>query len=263
MKENRYIIESSDVHVGTITLNRPEMHNALHIEMIREISDAFRRLSKDKNLRLIVIRSNGENFSAGADLNWMRQGVDQSKEELTRESEELARLFNDIYSSPIVTLAVAKGKVMGGANGIIAAADISVASADAVFAFSEVKLGLIPATIAPYVVATTGKNVAREWMLTGRQIDAREATERGLVNILSPDENPDTTVQQLIKTLLNNGPQAMKGVKKMFMNNELIRDPREQLKSTARLIATYRISEEGQEGIQAFFEKRKPAWNDE
>ncbi len=263
MREQRYIIASSEDHVGTITLNRPEVHNALHIEMIREISDAFRRLSKEKDLRLIVIRSNGENFSAGADLHWMKKGLEQSKEELTSESEELAQLFNDIYSSPKITLAIAKGKIIGGANGIIAAADISVATADTTFAFSEVKLGLVPATIAPFVVAKTGKSVAREWMLTGRQIQAREALERGLVNILSPDESPDKTAELLIKTLLNNGPQAMKGIKKMFMNNDLLRDPADQLKSTAKLIAEYRVSEEGQEGIQAFFEKRKPGWSNE
>lgn len=249
--------------IGSITLNRPRVHNALHIEMIREISDAFRRLNKQKDLRLIIIDSNGENFSAGADLNWMKKGLEQSKEELANESEELAQLFHTIYTCPVVTLAVAKGKVMGGANGIIAAADISVATPGTTFAFSEVKLGLIPATIAPYVVARTGKNVAREWMLTGRQINAREAYERGLVNMLSQYENPDSTIQPLIRTLINNGPQAMKGVKKMFMNDDLLRDPGEQLKATAELIAKYRVSEEGQEGIRAFFEKRKPEWSNE
>jgi methylglutaconyl-CoA hydratase len=263
MNEYRYITESLEPHIGSITLNRPEVHNALHIEMIREISDAFRKLNEKKDLRLIIIDANGENFSAGADLNWMKQGLGQSKEELRSESEELAQLFYDIYTSPKVTMAVAQGKVMGGANGIIAAANISVATPGTTFAFSEVKLGLIPATIAPYVVARTGKNVAREWMLTGRQFHAREAAERGLVNILSPDENPDTTVKLLIKTLLNNGPQAMKGVKEMFMNDDLLRDPGEQLKSSAKLIAKYRVSEEGQEGIQAFFEKRKPEWSNE
>ena len=249
--------------IGSVTLNRPRVHNALHIEMIRELSDAFRSLSKNKNLRLIIIDSNGENFSAGADLNWMKKGLEQSKEELASESEELAQLFHTIYTCPIITLAVAKGKVMGGANGIIAAADISIAAPGTTFAFSEVKLGLVPATIAPYVVARTGKNVAREWMLTGRQINAREAYERGLVNMLSQYENPDSTVQPLIRTLINNGPQAMKGIKKMFMNDDLLRDPGEQLKSTAKLIAKYRVSEEGQEGIQAFFEKRKPEWSNE
>jgi methylglutaconyl-CoA hydratase len=263
MKEYRYIITSSEDHVGTITLNRPEVHNAIHIEMIRELSDAFKRLSKKKYLRLIVIRSNGENFSTGADLKWMKKGLEQSKKELTSESEELAKLFNTIYNSQKVTLAVAKGKVMGGANGIIAAADISVATKDTSFAFSEVKLGMIPATIAPYIVARTGKSVAREWMLTGRHIDAREAYERGLINQLVLNGDPDEYVQQLQQQLLRNGPRAMKGIKKMFRNNDLLSNPDNQIKTTAKLIAKYRVSEEGQEGIQAFFEKRKPGWIDE
>ncbi|MEX0981196.1 MAG: enoyl-CoA hydratase-related protein [Bacteroidales bacterium] len=263
MIQYKYIIESSEAHVGTITLNRPEVHNALHIEMIREISCAFRRLSKKRDLRLISIRSNGKNFSAGADLNWMKKGLEQSKKKLTSESEELAKLFNDIYTSPKVTLAVAKGKVMGGANGIIAAADISVAANDTSFTFSEVKLGLIPATISPYIVARTGKSAAREWMLTGRQIDAREAYERGLINQLVLNDDTDEYVQQLQKQLLRNGPRAMKGIKKMFRNSDLQGDPDNQIKATAKLIAKYRISEEGQEGIQAFLKKRNPGWIDE
>jgi methylglutaconyl-CoA hydratase len=263
MKQKQYIIESCEPHVGYITLNRPEVHNALNIEMIREIAASIEKFNKKRGLRMIIINANGANFSAGADLKWMKKGLEQSEKELLSESLELAKLFNTICNSSIITIAVASGKVIGGANGIIAAADISVATENTSFTFSEVKLGLIPATIAPYIVRRTGENVAREWMITGREIPAREAHERGLLNIVVPHSDLTGYMQQLSKTLLGNGPQAMKGIKKMFSKYELSAHPDQLLKPTAKLIAKYRVSEEGQEGIKAFFEKRKPAWNNE
>lgn len=263
MKKKEYIIESTGSHVGYITLNRPEVHNALSIEMIREIAGSIKKLNRKKEVRMIIINANGDNFSAGADLNWMKKGLEQNEKELLSESLELANLFNSIYNSSIVTVAVASGKVIGGANGIIAAADISIAAENASFTFSEVRLGLIPATIAPYIVQRTGENIAREWMLTGREIPAREAFERGLVNMLVPDSDLSGYIQQLTETLRNNGPRAMMGIKKMFSKYELSAHPDHLLKPTAKLIAKYRISGEGQEGIQAFFDKRKPAWREE
>jgi methylglutaconyl-CoA hydratase len=260
MNRHQYIITSRDNTTAVITLNRPTVHNALNIEMIREISSAIVQFNKDENLRLIIMDANGENFSSGADIHWMKKGLEQSQEKLEGESRELALLFNNIYNAPKVTIAVAKGKVIGGANGIIAAADIALATPETSFMFPEVKLGLIPATIAPYIVNRTGNNVAKEWMLTGRKIALQEALERGLVNVALQSSDPTEELEQLKKTLLNNGPGALKGVKELFRGDDLLSDPDDMINPTANLIAKYRVSDEGQEGTRAFIEKRQPNW---
>ncbi|MCF8345642.1 MAG: enoyl-CoA hydratase/isomerase family protein [Bacteroidales bacterium] len=260
MNKYQYIIASRENASAVITLNRPRVHNALNIEMIREISSVIVEFNKDDDLRLIIIDANGENFSSGADIHWMKKGLEQSQEELEGESRELALLFNNIYNSPKVTIAVARGKVIGGANGIIAATDISLALPETTFMFSEVKLGLIPATIAPYIINRTGNNVAKEWMLTGREISLQEALERGLVNGILKNSDPAEELEQLKKTLLNNGPAAIKGVKELFRGDDLLSDPDDMIAPTASLIAKFRVSDEGQEGTRAFIEKRKPSW---
>lgn len=263
MNSYKFIIQEEHGAVGHIILNRPELHNALHIEMIRELTASVRQLDSLSHIRLIQISANGTNFSAGADLNWMKKGLSQSKEELTGESRELAMLFNTIYNCSKTTLTVVKGKVIGGANGIIAASDIVVATSEATFAFTEVKLGLVPATIAPYVVQKTGGTTAKEWMLTGRTISSAEANIRGLTNHIFAPEQSESEVAKLTEILLLNGPLAMTGIKEMFRNRGLFSNPDTQIEGTAELIARFRTSYEGQEGISAFFEKRQPQWRDE
>lgn len=256
-------IKTSEIHhTGHIILNRPEVHNAMHIGMIREISQAVREFNQRETIRVICISANGTNFSAGADLNWMKKGLEQDREELYNESRELAMLFNEIYNSSRITVAVARGKVMGGANGIIAATDLPMASEDASFAFSEVKLGLIPATIAPYIVQRTGKAAAYEWMLSGRIFTAAEAMSKGLLARTFSREEADQPAK-LLEPLLRNGPEALNGVKRMFRELDLEQDPGQLIEKTAQLIAEFRVSEEGQEGIRAFFEKRQPHWTNE
>ena len=257
-----YTISTEVGHTGHIILNRPEVHNAMHIGMIREISEAIREFDNRDGIRIIFISANGQNFSAGADLNWMKEGLKQDKEALYRESRELAGLFNTIYNASKITVALAKGKVMGGANGIVAAADIPIAITGTSFAFSEVKLGLVPATIAPYIVQRTGKAAAYEWMLSGRLFTAEEALEKGLISRIIPEEEADQP-GELLDPLLRNGPEAMKGIKRMFREQHLDQHPDQLIESTSQLIAEYRVSEEGQEGIRAFFEKRQPRWTDE
>jgi len=258
----KYIITTEVHHTGHIILNRPDVHNAMHIGMIREISEAIREYNARDGIRVIFVSANGTNFSAGADLKWMREGLDQGKEELFGESRELAMLFNDIYNSPRVTVALAKGKVMGGANGIMAAADIPLATPDASFAFSEVKLGLIPATIAPYIVQRSGAAAAKEWMLSGRRISADEAMQKGLISRVVTNEEA-LQPEKLLEPLLRNGPEAMQGVKRMFRDGSLQLNPDQLIEATSGLIAEFRVSEEGQEGIRAFFEKRQPRWTNE
>lgn len=256
------ILESIDGRIGRITLNRLEVHNALNIEMIRELSALVRKFNEDQSIRVIIFDAKGKNFSAGADLQWMKKGMEQSEEELLSESKELATLFNDIYNSPKVTIVHAKGRVIGGANGIVAASDISIAGRDTLFTFSEVKLGLVPATISPYVFKRVG-NIAKEWMITARNIDAEEACKRGLINILYDESVIEEKIQLLAEQIINNGPSAIAGVKKLFADNKLFENPDELLDSTSQIIASYRVSEEGQEGISAFFEKRQASWKND
>lgn len=263
MNSYKFIILEERGAVGHIILNRPEVHNALNIEMIRELTTALRWLDSLPSIRLIQISANGPNFSAGADLNWMKKGLSQSKEELTGESRELAMLFNTLYNSSKTTVVVVTGKVIGGANGIVAAADITASATDATFAFTEVKLGLVPATIAPYIIEKTAAGIAQEWMLTGRTIPSAEANLRGLINFVYPPDQLENEVEKLTEILLRNGPSAMEGIKKMFRNRKLFSGPDTQIEETAALIALFRTSPEGQEGISAFFEKRQPAWRNE
>jgi len=255
-----YIIQKNFSQTGFVILNRPEVHNALHIDMIREISDSVRRFNDDDSIRIIRFEAEGTNFSAGADLHWMKKGMEQSREQLHAESRELAMLFNEIYNSGKLTISVLKGKVLGGANGIAAASDIAIATPQTSFAFTEVKLGLIPATIAPYIVRRTGNTVAGEWMLSGRKIDADEAFSRGLVNMIWKEEELGEKLEDLTKLLLTNSPNATAGIKKLFKLQSFSKDPDELIDTTSKLIAGFRVSEEGQEGIRAFFEKRKPRW---
>lgn len=263
MNQYKYIIESIDGRIGRLSLNRPELHNAFNIEMIRELIASISYLNKQENIVLIYIAAKGPDFSSGADLNWMKANEKQSSEQHYSESKELASLFNTIYNSAKITLAAVQGNVIGGANGIIAAVDISVSAKSACFSFPEVRLGLVPATIAPYILLKTGQGIALEWMLTGRKIDAEEAYRRGLTNHLADDADLDTKCFEIIKMILRNGPEAMYGIKQFLKNSLHIKHPDELVDTTAGLIAKYRNSKEGLEGISAFLENRQPGWTNE
>ena len=249
--------------MGTLTLNRPEVHNALHIGMIREFSEQFDRLDNDPGITIILINHKGGNFSAGADLQWMKDGLSQSAAQLEQESRELGELFHRIYHSRKVTITAIRGKVIGGANGIVAASDIALAAEDASFAFTEVKLGLIPATIAPFVIRKAGATKSREWMLTGRTIPADEAFRSGLVQEIAPRDELEARVDGRINNLLKNAPGSLTGIKELVWFLEHENDPKTILDHTAALIAQFRTGPEGQEGMNAFFEKRTPTWRDE
>lgn len=257
-----HIITDVNHPVAELKLNRPAVHNALNIEMIREISEALDMFNTMDDLRIIHISAEGSNFSAGADLHWMKQGINQSEEQLRAESLELAMLFNKIMNSKHVVILSAKGKVIGGAVGMTAAADIVVADPETTFMFSEVKLGLIPATIAPYVYSKTGMK-AKEWMLTGRSITAMEALQGGLVHVVAEKDTLAPTTDKVIKRTLGGGPEALRGIKDLFSSGILEKNPDETMEQTSALIARFRTSDEGQEGIKSFFEKRKPRWINE
>jgi methylglutaconyl-CoA hydratase len=248
--------------VAKIILNRPEIHNAFNEVMIQDLIDVFRNISKDNEVRVVVLTGNGKSFCAGADLNWMKKVVDFSYEENLKESLELAEFFYLIYSLPKPTIARVNGAAIGGGAGLVAVCDMVIASDKARFSLSEVKLGLVPACISPYEVRRIGEKNCRELFLTGERIDAQKALNFGLVNQVVPHDELDNAVDELVKQLLNSGPNALAMCKKLLQNVPLMSFD-EVKKYTAEMIASLRMSEEGQEGMNAFLQKRKPKWTKE
>ncbi|MBO9618842.1 MAG: enoyl-CoA hydratase/isomerase family protein [Niabella sp.] len=245
--------------IATIWLNRPEVRNAFNETMIAELTGAFTTLSALEGVRVILLRGRGTIFCAGADLNWMKQAAQYSYEQNLKESGQLAQCFKTIYDSPKPTIAVVQGAAMGGANGLLAACDFAYATDETVLAFSEVKIGLIPATIAPYILKRIGESKTRELMLTGKKIKGVEAARLGLVNQSAPEAALDVLVETTISELLTAGPASVAQCKTLLA--ELSAKPLEAaVPYTTEMIAQARVSPEGQEGMKAFLEKRKPDW---
>lgn len=247
--------------VARLELNRPEKHNAFNAEMIAELTAAFTLLAEQQSLRLVILRGNGPSFSAGADLHYMKEISGFGYEENLRDAQKLAGLFETVKNCAVPVMAVVHGAVFGGANGLSAACDIVLAHENTVFAFSEVKLGITPATISPFVIARCGEAAARELMLTGRKFTASEAYRFMLVNQVFQSENQEELISTYIRQLLSSGPMALKACKTLIQK---VTEPHEEkaeiLNFTTKQIAELRASEEGQEGLAAFFDKRKPNW---
>jgi methylglutaconyl-CoA hydratase len=251
--------ESAD-RIGTIWLNRPDKHNAMTAEMISEIIDCFQQVNEMKEVRIVLLRGRGPSFCAGADLNYMKGIAAFGFEENYQDSLHLARCFNTIYTCTKPTIAVVHGAAIGGANGLLSACDFVYCADDTKFAFAEVKLGIVPATISPYVIKRIGEYGARDLMITGRRFTGKEAEYFRLVNKSVLPEELDNTVNATIKNLMTSGPEAMAACKKLIyaISNELCMDT--VMDHTARLIAELRASKEGQEGMASFLEKRPPSW---
>jgi len=246
--------------IATIALNRPEIRNAFNEAMIRELTAAFRSIEKETDVRAILLKGNGKSFCAGADLNWMRDVANYSFEQNYEESFRLSQCFYTIYTSPKPTIAIVHGAAIGGANGLLAACDIAICENDTVFSLSEVKIGIVPACISPYVIKRVGEYGARELMLTGRRINGREAEHYRLVNKSLPATELDAYAGEIVELLKTSGPKAITKCKKLIdeVTNNITLD--EALSFTAHMIAEIRASDEGQEGMAAFLEKRKPGW---
>ena len=245
--------------VAWITLNRPQVHNAFNSVMIGELLSVFARIKDDAGIRVAVLTGSGKSFCAGADLNWMREIVNYSFEQNLQESLQVAELHLNIYTLPKPTVAMVNGTAIGGGTGLISACDIAIAAEEARFGLSEVKLGLVPAAISPYVVRKIGEHKAREYFLTGVRISAVRAREIGLINRVVPRDRLAAEVEGLVQQLLTSGPEALASCKDLIFN--ITRMSVEEAKEyTARMIANLRISSEGQEGMTAFLEKRRPAW---
>ncbi|ANH80226.1 enoyl-CoA hydratase [Niabella ginsenosidivorans] len=246
-------------HIATIWLNRPEVRNALNDTMISELIQAFEILGADDTVRVITLRGRGKVFCAGADLKWMKATSTSGYEESLEENRQLARCFQAVYNTPKPTIAVVHGAAMGGANGLLAACDFSYAADDTLFAFSEVRLGLVPATIAPYIVKRIGETKAKELILTGRQFHAKEAAQAGLINQVLQEMELESKVAELIQELLQGGPKSI-AASKQLLHYIAATKLETSIPYTVEAIAKARSSAEGQEGMQAFFEKRKPSW---
>ena len=231
-----------------ITLARPEQRNAFDAELIRELSEAFVDVGR---ARAVVLAGLGASFCAGADVDWMRASVDLSYEENVADANALRQMLETIDRCPALVVARVQGHALGGGSGLVACADIAVAHEDAVFSFGEVKLGLIPAVISPFALAKIGPSAARRYFLTGEPFDAHTALRIGLVHEVARDL--DAALERVLAEVLSAGPKAARAAKRLVLE-------RPDGPETARWIAERRTSDEGQEGLRAFLEKRRPNW---
>ena len=246
--------------VATVTLNRPEMRNAFNETSIAELSRAFRELGAAEGIRVIVLAANGVAFCAGAGLNWMKKLADYTPAENRADAAQLAEMLRAIYLCPKPVVAKVQGDCYAGGMGLVAACDIALAVEDAHFCLSEVKLGLIPATISPYVIKAMGENAARRYFLTAERFTAQEAQRIGFVHSVVKAEALDAAAAEIVKALVSASPNAVKEAKRLV--REVAGQPLSHglIADTAERIAAIRASDEGREGVKSFLEKRKPGW---
>ena len=249
--------------VTTVALARPAARNALNAELIEEIRHCMERLAEDDNARVVVLTGEGEYFCAGADIGYMRATSEFSYEENLEDARNIAAMFGAIEECPKPVVARLEGAAIGGGVGLVAPADVSVAEEGTVFAFTEVRLGISPATIAPFVLRKIGYSQTRALFLTGERFDAARAYEIGLVHEVAPEGDLDAAVQEKVEGLIKGGPEALAATKALLRELRDAERGEEATEITARRIAELRTSEEGQEGLGAFLEKRDPAWREE
>jgi|SRR5690349_3109721 len=252
------LIEKRD-GVATVTLNRPDVRNAFDDVLISSLTAVLKQMEDDKAVRVLVLAGAGTAFCAGADLNWMKRMAGYGYEQNLADARALAAMLKTLDRLAKPTVARVQGPAFAGGTGLVAACDIAVGSTEAVFALTEVKIGLSPATISPYVIRAIGERAARRYFLTGERFDAEEGHRLGLLSLLVPPGGLDAAVEGVAKHLVQGGPEAMRKIKDLIRTvsgpiaDALVDD-------TAQRIAEIRVSPEGREGIASFLEKRKPAW---
>lgn len=254
-----YVATTIDARgIATVVMDRPNVHNAFDDVMIGQLIAIFAQLKTDDKVHAVVLRATGKNFSAGADLNWMRAMADKDYQQNLDDATILAQLMADINFFPKPTIALVQGAAFGGAVGLVACCDIAVATSRASFCLSEVKIGLIPAVISPYVVAAIGSRQSRRYFLTAERFKADAALKFGLIHEISDDL--DAAAAPIIDALLANSPAAMSAAKDLidFVSSATI--DQSLIAGTAERIAAIRVSSEGQEGLSAFLDKRRPTW---
>lgn len=245
---------------ATVTLNRPDIHNAFDDELIERLAADLEKLDQDSGVGVVVVAAAGKSFSAGADLNWMKQVADFSEAENLAGAEAMAQMLKTLHGLSKPTIARVHGVAFGGGVGLVACCDIAFAADAALFSLSEVKLGLVPATISPYVINAIGERQSRRYMLSAERFDAVEALRIGLVHGVVQAADLDQAIDDMAETLLANGPRAMAEVKAMLASVSGRRINDDLAHETAALIARIRVSDEGREGLASFLEKRKPDW---
>ena len=257
---DKVLFEIDKRGVATVTLNQPDIHNAFDDKLIVQLTDIFSSIDHNEDIRVMVLASAGKSFSAGADLNWMRRMATYSYEQNLADANALAKMFNTLNNLNKPTIARVQGATFGGAVGLVACCDMAVASKLSRFCLSEVKLGLIPATISPYVIAAIGARVARRYFTTAEVFSARRARRIGLLSEAVAEEELDRTVEHLIEHLLKNSPAAIEAAKQLIFDvqNKPVCD--DLLATTSQKIAKIRVSEQGQEGLNAFLQKRHANW---
>ena len=258
---NTLKIERDSRGVAMIAMNRPQVHNAFDEAMICELIEAFRDLGADDTVRVIIIAAEGKSFCAGADLNWMKRASEYNEDQNREDAGELALMLNAIYACPKPVIARVQGNAFGGGVGVVAAADIAIGVADAQFSLSEVKLGIIPAVISPYVIEAIGARYAHRYFISAERFSASEAYRIGLLHDLASSvEAMDEQIAVLCSALLANGPKAMESAKNLIqaVSHKSIDD--ELMEDTIERIAQIRSTPEAKEGVRAFLEKRRPNW---
>ncbi len=259
-RQDALLCETDARGVARLTLNRPEVHNAFNDALIAEMTKALHALNADPAVRVVLLASGGKSFSAGADLNWMRAMAGYGQAENLRDAEALGQLMHRLDSLEKPTIALVQGAAFGGGVGLVACCDIAIAATRATFCLSEVKLGLIPAVISPYVVGAMGARAARRYFLTAERFSAEEAMRLGLIHQVVEEEELDAAADRIIGDILTAGPQAVQESKALIaaVANRPVDHAIRQ--DTAERIARIRASAEGQEGLSAFLEKRPASW---
>jgi len=254
-------IDSTVSGAVTVTMDRPARRNAFNAGLIAALAEAFETLRGAEGVRVVFLRGEGGTFSAGADLEWMRQAVERTEGDNREDAYAMAKMLKALWDLPMLTVALVEGGAFGGGAGVVAACDLAVAAADAKFSFSEVKLGLIPATVSPYVVAAVGPRTARGMFATGRVFDAEHALRIGLVSEIAAGAAGLAAVQARISAeMAACAPGAVADAKQLVA--DVAGQPIDHglMEETAKRIAAARVGEEGQEGVRAFLERRKPVW---
>ena len=251
---------STQGQVATVVLNRPEVRNAFNDEVIAELTQAFVQQGNQADVRAIVLMAEGPAFCAGADLNWMRRMADYTRDENLADAEKLAFMLRTLYECPKPVIARVQGDVVAGGMGLVAACDMVVSVDTAHYCLSEVRLGLIPATISPYVIRAMGARAAHRYFLTAERFGAQEALRTGFVHEVVAAEALDAKVDELLKALTSASPNAVRACKRLVIDVAEREINAELIAATVEGIADIRASSEGKEGVQSFLQKRKPAW---
>jgi methylglutaconyl-CoA hydratase len=254
------LIVETNGPVATVTLNRPEVHNAFNDELIARITEAFQQLGADAAVRVVVLRSTGESFSAGGDLNWMKRASGYTQQENLRDARAGAEMFHAVARCPKLVIARVHARALGGGSGLVAASDISIAVESAEFGFPESRIGLLPGIIGPFLLSRIGMANAREYFLTGARFSATRAKEIGLVQYVVPDvETMDKLIDSKINDVLMASPASVAAAKQLIF--DIANRPIESvLDIAAKSIADARVSPDGKAGVEAFLSRGKPPW---